>query len=323
MHWQEHKIQRLRNRRRILEFQDFKDRILMELKDFYGQDAYVEVLDVHTDNGAGYDGLSIRFVAQWYNPVPLISLNKLYQAYEGGNFSMAECIGKIVDFREKNKNVKEAQSMAEKICQWERVKEKIYPVLLHTENNKELLEDLVSYSLLDLSVIYVFRDMISEGFTCKVQINKYLFEKYGISKEHLHKQAISNMEKDGYQFYDITECQFLEGKSGDKDVFANCHGVRSLQKQNMYVLSNKMLSYGAAGILNRRLLHDIIGEANCFIIPSSVHESIFILDTGELRQSELDLLVRVVNKTRVAEHERLSDHCYYYDGTKQEIRLHV
>ena len=53
--------------------------------------------------------------------------------------------------------------------------------------------------------------------------------------------------------------------------------------------------------------------ANFFILPSSIHESILILDTGEMDAKELQAMVMSVNQTNVSPEERLSDEVYYYD----------
>lgn len=64
-----------------LEYGEFKERLLAELKDFYGRDAAVEIKKVTGNNGKGYDGLHVILKGREGNAVPVLGAEMLYGAY--------------------------------------------------------------------------------------------------------------------------------------------------------------------------------------------------------------------------------------------------
>ena len=140
-----------------------------------------------------------------------------------------------------------------------------------------------------------------------------------MGRESLHKQALSNIKKDGYRFYGIAGA--LESFIENGSFSASCTREESITPQGlMYIMTNSAAFYGTAGILDSGWLHGRTGGNSCYIIPSSVHELLFIPDNGQANQDELDRMVQEINSLEVAEDERLSWHCYYYDAATGEIR---
>lgn len=89
----------------------------------------------------------------------------------------------------------------------------------------------------------------------------------------------------------------------------------------MYILTNDFNINGASGILDKELLKEFAGNKNYFIFLSCMHEAIFLLDDGELEIEEINKLVAEVYRNAVSEEERLSEHCYYYNGETGEISM--
>ena len=59
-----------------------------------------------------------------------------------------------------------------------------------------------------------------------------------------------------------------------------------------------------------------------YILPSSIHEVILLLDDEYVQSSEeLREMVRETNRMVVDQEEVLSDHIYHYDREKDEIRI--
>ncbi len=51
-----------------------------------------------------------------------------------------------------------------------------------------------------------------------------------------------------------------------------------------------------------------------FVLPSSIHECLFVPDDGSMQLEYLEQMVRDVNETQVAPADRLSDNVYHYDS---------
>src|SRR5699024_7535782 len=105
------------------------------------------------------------------------------------------------------------------------------------------------------------------------------------------------------------EGNLLDGGDGERD--------------RMYVLTNRMRSYGAACIAYP-YIPGMIGEtlgSDYYILPSSVHEVMIVPACGGLDGEELEEMVREINATQVAEEEVLSDHIYYYERRTGCLRM--
>lgn len=303
-----------------MDYKTFKISIMDALTDFYGKDTDIQVEEVLKNNGRRYERILIMHNADFQKKevVPAIYLNKLYEEYLSGNLEMEACIGMIIDSRESPYLVEEVEEFVESITYWEKVKNSIYPILLSKEENAELLENLVSDSFLDLSIAYIIRYSKSYEGSMNVKVTKTLFETYGITEEELHQQAADNLEKDGYMFYDmkdlLEDCIREEGQE-------ECTSLSKIEDGKMYILTNASRTYGAAGLLLKRLLKEQLGSCSCYILPSSLHETIFVPASIEKEQPVIDLMVKEVNSMQVDLEERLANHSYYYDAQKEEIRI--
>ena len=84
----------------------------------------------------------------------------------------------------------------------------------------------------------------------------------------------------------------LEELKGMKEGEAQPSAEESeIEAGKMFVLTNKDRMYGAAGILNRTILREQCHGKSFYILPSSVHETIFIPFVEEIDQTELDHMV--------------------------------
>ena len=97
--------------------------------------------------------------------------------------------------------------------------------------------------------------------------------------------------------------------------------VTRMDKGRYYILTNLSRLYGAAGILNTKLLCEVLGDTDCYILPSSVHETIFIPINAGIDQEELDRKVAQVNRDVLDIEDVLTNHSYYYDSSTHEIRI--
>ena len=298
-----------------MEFEKFKEKIVEGLQEIYGDDAQIETGVALRNNSSKYNGIRIFLKSSGSRISPTLDLDRLYKSFEDGTLNIGDCVWKIFHNRADLSNDEGVEWFAENISDWESVKDDIYPVLLSTEENSELLEKLVSTPMLDLSVVYIIRRETSEKDILSIKITRELMMSYEITPEQLHRQAMKNMKKDGYEFLDmeslIMEMTDMEGIIG-KQVDT---------KSEMYILTNSAKSYGAAGMLNKELLKEFAGGRDFIILPSSVHEILFVPVNGETDQSVFDEMVREVNRNEVSVEEQLADHSYYYDAQIGEIRM--
>ena len=92
----------------------------------------------------------------------------------------------------------------------------------------------------------------------------------------------------------------------------------------LFVLSNGDYMNGASVMLYKDPLRDFANYMghDLYILPSSIHEVILLLDDEYVQSSEeLREMVRETNRMVVDQEEVLSDHIYHYDREKDEIRI--
>lgn len=297
-------------------YEEFQTKILADLRNYYGADAKIEIKTVTKNNGNIYTGINIH-LAEDGNIVPVIYLERYYEMYEQGT-CIDECVEKIIALREESGADRLGiDNPLETITTWEVVKDKVYPILINTEMNQDLLQRLVHKQFLDLSVVYIIRLATEEnGGMASVKVTSELIRTYGISIDELHATALNNLQNDNYRLVDmeIVIRQML-GDINDEPM------LQSLEPGKMYLLSNGCKQYGAAGMLYDDFLKEKSNGQSFYILPSSIHETIFIPVSEDVKAEELNAMVVEVNESQVEAGEVLSNHTYYYDGASGELRI--
>ena len=62
-------------------------------------------------------------------------------------------------------------------------------------------------------------------------------------------------------------------------------------------------------------------NSSYFILPSSIHETILVPDSGLYTPRELQEMVKSVNHTQMDPRETLSDSVYYYDRKIKKLSI--
>lgn len=300
-----------------MDYKEFKEKMLEELQGFYGDSAEVDIVKMQKYNGVQHDGIRIRMKGDGSSVMPVIRLDELHEEYYRGGMEMEDCVQAALQTLKDNEIPEGVERFTERIRDWSYVRENVYPILLSTEDNQELLQTLVSVPMLDLSVAYIIRLKTMGGFDGSIKMSGELLEIYGISKEQLHKQAMENLVKDGYKFQDLYSLIWNQPASEGFDEAP----VDGNVDEKMYVLTNASSTFGAAGILNKELLKKFAGEQDYFILPSSIHETLFVPANGRLGKEAFDDMVSEMNGIVVRAEEKLADHSYYYDAKAGEIRM--
>lgn len=293
-------------------FEEFKERLRRELEEFCGDGMEVSLTEVNKGCGKGYEGLQAMEKGRRAGAViPVINLEPLYEAYRSGKMQIEECIQVACDEMEYSMAEMEAmQQFVERIADWEQARRDVYPVLFPTEGNDAYLEEMAYTRMLDLAVTYAIRMDMEDGGNGIVRITKALLAGYGVSLMELHGQAMENLKRDGYQFRRMDD--ILKEGLGE---------MPGIPKIGMYVLTNAKQVYGAVGILDKESLREFAKGKDYYILPSSVHETIFVPAGDVTDGRDLSRMVLEINQQIVKEEERLSDHSYYYDAAADEVRM--
>lgn len=175
-----------------MEYRDFVEQVKEQIQDFLPEkfaDAEVSVNQVIKNNDCILDGLTIK--TEESNVTPTIYLNPYYEQIKNGA-EFDSVLSVIAEAYERHYIDHDMDVSA--VTDYERVKHKIICKLINGEANTQVLQDKPHTKVEDLAVIYQILMNQNKGGTATITISDNLMERYGISLEELHEQALNNME---------------------------------------------------------------------------------------------------------------------------------
>ncbi len=289
--------------------------MIAKVSSYFGTQVSVSGEKVLKNNSIEREGLIIRSKDNM-RISPVIYLEPLYDLYQAGESSMDDCVLHVVS-QYKDADISGMQSLlAGAPLEWSFIKDHVYPMLVSTKQNKELLKTAVSRSVLDLSVVYQVRFESPDERIYSMKLTYPMLKEYGIDEETVYDSAIRNLKTDGYAFYNMEDVfgMFMPGGM-------TADPVSHLDDGSMFVLLNRSKQYAAAGLLDLEMIRRAAGGRDFYVLPSSIHEVIFVPTSDDVDQEMLTEMVRQVNASEVAESERLSDHAYFYNGATGKLQL--
>lgn len=299
-----------------MDMETFAKKICTAVKEKLGGKFRTEIREVRKNNGILLHGLLISPEGQ--TVVPTIYLEPFLKAYETGMTFDAIICRLIAVYRKSNPE--ECISM-DFFRLFQNVKDKICYRLVCRKGNEELLEEIPYIEFLDLAVCFYYAYYGKNLGNGTILIYNSHMEMWGTSGPELFRLAERNTQRlfpwECSGMDDMLKEMSGSGNTADTEDFmeAFCREVP------MKILTNSRKMYGAACILYPGVLDGIAEKTggNLFIIPSSVHETILLPDTGKEDPEKLKEMVRSVNDTQVAPEEVLSDTLYRYDAAEKKV----
>ena len=217
---------------------------------------------------------------------------------------------------------------------YEEVRDCLFFSLHNRESVKEFLEDYPHWGIGDL-VVFSHIDLlkaygddshfVSSGdykkAVCTPVVNNQLLDLYGITEKQLLNDTLKSapvVMPPRVQRVDVMLSDFEKKYPG---LYEGTHQNHDFANESpATIITNATAYYGAAVMLYPEVLKELAGSNNLFLIPSSVHEFICIVDDGMTSTKYLENLLRWVNSSEVAASDFLSDTLYYYDSSKMILR---
>ena len=302
-----------------MDYRTFIEMMKEQVQKHLGKDYEVQITTNPKLNGTEKTGLSISRTQEPQQVVPVVYLEECFERYlqEGKFTKYVEEICVVYKHQEENeeKIMAELESI-ENMNSWEKVQNKVYPMIVSAKENEDLKEKYFYQEYLDLLILYVIR--VTKVGIGSIKITKQLIKSWKVSEYEIHRQAVENLKTDGYwvkSLYSVVKENLLGIIEDDEEDEEEIEGA-----EPMYVLTNQIKYFGAAGIfLCAELFQEIVGKRNFYILPSSIHELILVVDYEEYEMEALSAMVRKVNEEQLTVDEILSDHAYYFDWKTKQI----
>lgn len=282
-------------------------------------DCSVDFIKVQKNNGLTLRGVTIT--APGKNISPTIYIDE----YLARGYSAKQICDAVSGIYEHNKD---RRTLETDLTDFQAVCGRICFELVNAKMNDEWLKTVPHRRLHDLAIIYyILLDDQSDGLAT-VKINHQLASCWGVDEERLYVHAEENTRKllhiivapmDMLLFSLQMDAEPQNRKVINTEDFTMT--VRKAGELNMYVMSNKDKTFGAAAIIYTDILRLISEQLKTgfFILPSSVHEVILMPESENTDREELFEMVCAVNKTDVDPEIFLADNVYYYDYEKDTV----
>ena len=251
---------------------------------------------------------------------PCVYLDAFYRDYETDGMRLEEIVDEVYRLIVKNDGETLDFDIAG-LKKWETVWGNVYAKLINAEQNKELLGRIPHRNFMDLAVVYyaVARDHAQKDIGTILIYNGHM-EMWGQEEENLYRTAMMNMRADGEVEFAAVETII---KHMEPDITFPSVSGNVPRDTRMYILTNRRKCFGAAEILDKKILWmiaDKIGDG-FLVLPSSVHETVVLPPRDESEYERLADMVRVVNNTQVDVEERLSYHVYAYSRDEETLQI--
>ncbi len=267
---------------------------------------------IHTavkNNGKERKGITVS--EKGIHISPTIYLEEYFQQFQEGK-PIEKIVEKILQLYEE---VKCSHPCEESLLQnYEELKGKFACKLIHRGKNEKLLNDIPYVPWMDLAIVAFVLLEVSPYGTATVLVRKEHLEIWGLTEAQLFDEAKKNTPI-------LLPYQFCPMRKLLREICPYAVDEGEEEEESLYVLSNKLRSFGAASMLYDGILEKVgqkLGE-NYYILPSSIHEVIVVPESKSPVKQDLEEMVREINETQVEEEEVLSDRVYYF--SRKENRL--
>lgn len=315
----------------VLDYASFIGMVIKYVKERMGEEYDIRTYKVVKNNSLELDSLIILKQGKSY--APNIYFMPYYEAYLEGT-QVEEIAERICDIYESSLMPLAGESFSYTL---EAMKPYIFYRLVSFERNLKLLKDIPHIRWLDLAVTFHCLVRSDEEGIGTIRISNSHMEQWGIECDYLKELAWDNtrrlfpasvktMEEVLYGFTQSDGESNPQSESNSqgclRDIYDNPIKQGS-SEPTMYVMTNQKGINGASCLMYEDILgsfSDKIG-ADFFILPSSIHEVLFVPKRGNMKACDLAAMVREINITQVANEEVLSDNIYLYSRENRSISI--
>lgn len=291
-------------------YETFLETVQSAIQERLQPNTCVELRRILKNNGIRLDALS--FFVPGVSFSPTIYLNSFYEEFNEGA-DLPEIVSRILNLYEKHQL---PGGLELKLTDPALIRKQIAYKLIGSKSNEALLADVPHYCYLDLAVVfYLIVSEDSKGQMTALIHNKDLAH-WNLTREQLLELARENTPVLMPPQIRPIEDVILEHASESED-----SSLRDevLPPVYLYVLTNQSEINGAACLLYPETLKNFADEMedDLIILPSSIHEVLLTPAKRALDNAELNDMVETINLSDVPPQDRLADHIYYYDRSRQ------
>lgn len=299
-----------------MNYETFKQELLEALHAQAGKEVSFHTELIPKNNGIVREGLILR--KRGSSVVPAISLEDMYERMDGQPIDYEDLAERLLAIcNEETSWIEEQLADFHDFC---RAREHIYARVINAGLNEEQLADMPHERILDLAIVCYY--VIEKGDSAStVMIDNRILEYWGITPSQLLALAKANTARNipASMMHIEDMIRLLEEERYMQYIPAS----EEEKRVPLYVMTNTEKYYGAYALFYPGLQRHVADALNTsfYILPSSIHETILVPDSGQYTPLELQEIVKSANRTVVEQKEFLSDSVYYYDRNKRTMSI--
>lgn len=302
-----------------MSYEEFKEAVRESAAREFGDSAEVYLKTVTKVNDTEREAVTVGDNGK--ETESAVYLDDLYQAYRStGRFD--KCVENVIRICREQSCIRREDLPGT----WEEAKPGIQMRIINKEWNREYLKQMPSMYYLNFAIVFCVVLEETGEMNATVSVTDDIMRRWGVNVDMLWYTALDNIRKEEFQFGSMDVV--LEGICRDAGLKTDNSKEQMLpgeRKCPLYVATNENQSYGARVILREDLLREFAEKrkSDFFILPSSVHELIFVEDDGKMDAGKLKRMVCDINRQpwTIAPEDRLADSIYYYDREKNYVEI--
>lgn len=269
-------------------------------------EAEVKIQQINKLQGESYVGISVQ--PEGAAAAATFNINPAYEQYQANESKEGVIIDKIAADAKRTAASIPAFELSD-ITEYEKVKDRLIMQAVPAERNKDMLADIPHKVVGDIAVVYRVELPESPDSSATTLVTNKLLEQYGITPEQLHEDAVASQTRNHPPLF-MNMSDMMTELSGS---------VIDLPESPIWVATTEAGQYGASAVQIPEFMDEAAERlgGDFFVLPSSVHECLFIRDDGSFDREQLEDMVRSVNATEVSEADFLSDSVYRYDASER------
>lgn len=297
-------------------YENFKRELLFAMQRQMGKEVQITLESIPKNNGVVKEGLVIRTADSHVSPA--LFLQDIYSRLKNSPFSYDELACRLL-----NIGITEKEKLEEQVeCYMDfyRAREHIFAHVINAGWNKARLESLPHEKVLDLAVVCSYRIDGGPTGSAMVLVDQSQTENWGITPSQLLAMAKANTARQ-YPVSLISINDMIR-MVADKEEMHICS--EDLEDDiPMFILTNTEKYFGAYSLFYPNVQQHVADVLNSsyYVLPSSIHETILVPDSGMYTPEELQNMVKCVNSTQVDPKETLSDSVYFYDRKNKTLSI--
>ena len=296
----------------VMNYETFKQQVEEQIKNYIPDIKGNVVIRKVLKNNCELDSIAILNVDS--SITPTLHIDDMYEAYlVSQNFDdVMRCFADAY-----LKHLNNVPDIEPKIGTKEFIKDHVIMYLVNADHNKKLLDSAAHIKYLDLAILFRVVVSIDDKSVGSYILSKELANNIGISDEELSERAYKNtfeiFQPKCNSMWDVLKEKIPEEMLGEI--------ADSENNVPMYVATTELFVNGAVVMMNKVFMKEFADKIDddFYILPSSVHEVIFIPSSYCNDASYLKEMVGEVNGTVVDDVDFLSNSVYMYNRSSDNI----